>query len=51
LWVNWIFRKGGWSDSTEGPLVKVHTGILERVVIGHACLKDANGYVIYCTGS
>jgi len=36
---------GGWSDSTGGPLVRFHTGVLLLVVIGHACLMDANGYV------
>jgi hypothetical protein len=43
--------KGGWSDSIVGPLVRVHVGVLERVVIGRACLINANGYVICCTGT
>jgi hypothetical protein len=46
-----MLHKGGWSDSTVGPLVRVHVGVLERVVIGHACLMNTNGYVIYCTGT
>jgi hypothetical protein len=51
LWVSCMLRKGGWSDSTVGPLVRFHVGILERVIIGHACLMDANGYVICCAGA
>jgi len=39
------------SDSTVDPLVRVHVGVLERVVIGHACLMDVNGYVICCAGA
>jgi hypothetical protein len=35
LWVIWMFLRGEWSDSTVGPLVRFHTGVLERVVIGH----------------
>ena len=46
-----MLRKGGWSDLTVGPLVRVHIGVLERVVIGHACLMDANRYVICCAGA
>jgi hypothetical protein len=46
-----MLRKGGWSDLTVGPLVRVHVGVLERDVIGHACLMDANGYVLYCAGT
>jgi hypothetical protein len=46
-----MLRKGGWSDSTIGLLVRVHVGVLERVVIGHACLMDANRYVICCIGT
>jgi len=46
-----MFRKGGLSDSTEDPLVRFDTGILEREVIGHACLMDVNGYVICCDGA
>jgi hypothetical protein len=44
-------HKGGWLDSTEGLLVRFHIGILERVVIRHACLMDVNGYVICCAGA
>ena len=51
LWVSCMFRKGWWSDSIEGPLVRFNTRILELVVIGHACLMDANGYVICCAGA
>jgi len=51
LWVSCMFRKGGWSDSTEGPLVRFDTRILERLVIGHACLMDVNEYVICCDGA
>jgi len=51
LWVSCMFRKGGLSDSTEDPLVRFDTGILEREVIGHACLMDVNGYVICCDGA
>jgi len=36
--------QSGWSDSIEGPLVRFHTGVFDLVVIGHACLMDANGY-------
>jgi hypothetical protein len=33
------------------PLVRVHVGVLEQVVIGHACLIDANRYVICFAGT
>jgi hypothetical protein len=41
-----MLRKGGWSDLIVSPLVRFHVGVLEWVVIGHACLMDTNGYVI-----
>jgi hypothetical protein len=28
--------------------VRVYVGVFERVVIGHACLMNANGYAICC---
>jgi hypothetical protein len=46
-----MLREGKWSDSIVGPLVRVHVGVLERAVIGHACLMDVNEYVICCTGT
>jgi hypothetical protein len=38
-----MLYKGGWSDSTVDQLVRIHVGVLERVVIGRACLMDENG--------
>jgi len=40
-----MFLRSGWLDSTDGSLVSFHTGVLEQVVTGHACLMNANGYV------
>jgi len=51
LWVSWMLRRGGWSDSTVDPLVRVYVGVLKQVVIGHACLMDVKGYVICCAGA
>jgi len=40
-----MFLRSGCLDSTVGPLMRFHTGVLDLVVIGHACLMDTNGYV------
>jgi hypothetical protein len=51
LRISCILCKGGWSYSIGGPIMRFHVGVLEWIVIGHAYLMDANGYVICCAGA
>jgi len=55
LYLCWLMTVGSVDmemfGATVGPMVRVHVRVLERVVIGHACLMDANGYLICCAGT
>jgi hypothetical protein len=46
LYLCWLMTVGSVDlemfGATVGPMVRVHVRVLERVVIGHACLMDAN---------